>query len=119
MTKLRLKTYLRTALTTSLVVASMTACAAETQQMKPGKTVAQTTPAQQAQYLPFSIVFDQKGTPHVVDQDNNPIEPTEVNFPIKTQAIRSVESITTVSYEGSHMYLVKFGGLTYLIRLPH
>lgn len=111
------KYYLRGLLVVGLMGLSLTACAAE---QKSGKRLQTGTMyEQQGEYLPFAIMFDREGKPVVVDENRKPIEPTQLDFPIKTQAIRSVESVTTVSYEGSHMYLVKIGGFTYLIKLPH
>ncbi|GAA3961096.1 hypothetical protein GCM10022278_18950 [Allohahella marinimesophila] len=73
----------------------------------------------QGEYLPFAIMFDREGKPVVVDENREPLKPRDIDFPVKTQAIRSLETMTVMSYEGSHMYMLKIGGFIYLIPLPH
>lgn len=68
--------------------------------------------------LPFSIAFDRKGNPVVLDEEGTRIPPKEIDFPIKTQAIRSLETFTMVQYAGSSYYLLKIGGQYYLIEIP-
>lgn len=77
-------------------------------------------PAQPAKdMMPFSIGFDLKGEPVLLDASGSRIPPTEVDFPIKATAIEQVESITLVQYVGSHVKLVKIGGKYYAVPLPH
>ena len=69
--------------------------------------------------LPFSIAFDLKGNPLLVDQEGNRIKPTDVQFPIKATAIERIDSISIVQYRGSHITLVKIGNRYYPMPLPH
>lgn len=68
--------------------------------------------------LPFRIAFDKRGQPHMLDRENRPIPPKDIEFPIKTEAIRSLETFTICQYAGSSYYLVKIGGRYYLIEMP-
>lgn len=94
----------------SLLTVSLSACAEETK-------IEPTTPARDL--MPFSIGFDLKGDPVLLDEKGNRIPPSDVQFPIKATAIESVDTITMVQYRGSHVKLLKTSGGWYAIPLPH
>lgn len=98
------------ALFATLLTVSLSACAEESR----------TEPPQPSRDLmPFSIGFDLKGDPVLLDEKGNRIPPTDVQFPIKATAIESVESITLVQYRGSHVKLIKTSGGWFTVPLPH
>lgn len=69
--------------------------------------------------VPFSITFDLKGNPVVVDRDGKLISPKRVEFPItEVRAISNLKTITAMEVHGSHYYILKIGGDTYHIPLP-
>ncbi len=77
-------------------------------------------PAQPLQEtVPFSITFDMKGNPIVVDREGQLISPKDVEFPvINVRAIATLNTITAMEVHGSHYYILKIGGNTYHIPLP-
>lgn len=98
------------ALCAALLSVSLSACAEETK-------TEPTTPARDL--MPFSIGFDLKGEPVLLDENGNRIPPTDIQFPIKATAIESVDSITMVQYRGSHFKLIKTSAGWYKVPLPH
>ncbi len=93
-----------------LLGVSLSACAEEIR-------TEPTTPARDL--MPFSIGFDLKGEPVLLDEKGNRIPPSDVQFPIKATAIESVDSITMVQYRGSHVKLIKTSVGWYAVPLPH
>lgn len=94
----------------SLMTVSLSACAEETR-------TEPTTPTRDL--MPFSIGFDLKGEPVLLDEKGKRIPPSDIQFPIKATAIESIDSITVVQYRGSHVKLVKTSAGVYAIPLPH
>jgi len=69
--------------------------------------------------VPFSITFDLKGNPIVVDRGGKLISPKRVEFPItEVRAIASLKTISAMEVHGSHYYILKISGDTYHIPLP-
>lgn len=75
-------------------------------------------PSERARYLPFSIRFDLKGNPVIVDEKGNEIELTPVKPPFKATEIVGVETISVVTYKGSCKQVYNIGGRLYEIQLP-
>ena len=75
--------------------------------------------SQSAEYLPFSIRFDQKGNVIVLDENGRPVPPRDVEFPVRATALENVGSLSYVQYRGSHKMMIVVGGRAYIIPLPH
>lgn len=71
-----------------------------------------------AEFLPYSIRFDIKGNPVIVDDKGNRIEAEQTTLPIKATSIAGVESISIVTYTGSCKQVISVGGKLYTITLP-
>lgn len=69
-------------------------------------------------YLPYSIRFDKKGAPVVVDQNGNSIPVVEVQPPLKATALESIQSMSSVIYKGSCKQVFYIGGKLYEVNLP-
>ncbi len=96
----------------ALIVTPLMACA----QME--KMTGMTEPSSE-NVLPFRVAFDRNGNVLILDEKGNMIRPTtDVKFPLDVKQIRSVQTITAIEVVGSHYYLLKAGGNTYVIPLP-
>ena len=102
----------RSTVVACLMTLTLSACAADSTKGTDGGQM-------RDKYLPFSIMFDQRGNPVIVDRDGNELVFEEAQFPIKSTAIEKIESITYVQYRGSHVGLVIRGGKMVAIPLPH
>jgi len=101
-------------LSTSLIVASslLSGCTSKGGMYQPpGKPPIET--------VNFSITFDLKGNPIVVDRDGKLISPKRIEFPItEVRAIGSLKTISAMEVHGSHYYVLNISGDTYHIPLP-
>ena len=70
-------------------------------------------------YQPFSIVFDKEHKPLVLDSKGKRLDKIEVDFPLKAEAVLSMEAISAIQIHGSHYYIIQVGGDYYKVPLPH
>lgn len=66
----------------------------------------------------YTLSFDAKGLPVVLDAKGKPIPPRKVEGPVNAKKIVRVRTISVIDVEGSHFILIEIGGTTYQIDLP-
>lgn len=76
------------------------------------------TPVEPERYLPYSIRFDAKGNPVIVDEKGDAVELMEVKPPFKSTELVGVQAISVVTYKGSCKQVYNIGGKLYEITLP-
>lgn len=76
------------------------------------------TQGKKTRYLPFSIRFDLKGNPVIVDEKGNAVPAEPVELPVKATSIAGVQSISVITYTGSCKQVFSIGGKLYAITLP-
>jgi hypothetical protein len=86
--------------------------------IKPDDRGEEVKPVESERYLPYSIRFDARGNPVVVDEKGEAVVLTEVKPPIKATELVSVQSISVVTYKGSCKQVYNIGGRLYEISLP-
>lgn len=85
---------------------------------KPDGRGEEVTPVESTRYLPYSIRFDVKGNPVIVDEKGEVVVLTEVKPPFKATELVGVQSISVVTYKGSCKQVYNIGGKLYEISLP-
>jgi hypothetical protein len=66
----------------------------------------------------YSLSFDEKGLPVVLDAKGKPIPPKKVEGPVDAKKIVRVRTISVIDVEGSHFILIEIDGRLYRIDLP-
>lgn len=61
--------------------------------------------------LPFSIHFDIKGNPIILDRNGEVVKPTKNPGPIPAEAVATISSITAVEIHGSLCWWIKVDGM--------
>jgi len=82
------------------------------------KDTEQTRPQPDARYLPYSIRFDLKGNPVVVDEKGRPAKMEPVEPPFKATSVADIQTISVVTYTGSCIQVYNIGGKLYSFSLP-
>lgn len=70
------------------------------------------------EFLPYSIRFDEKAQPVIVDDKGEVVVMKEVEPPFKATEIKGVQAISVVTYKGSCKQIYNIGGKLYEITLP-
>ncbi len=69
-------------------------------------------------YLPYSIRFDLRGNPVIVDEKGNPAKLEAVEPPFKATSVADIQTISVVTYTGSCIQVYNIGGKLYSFSLP-
>lgn len=73
---------------------------------------------QQSLYLPYSLKFDLKGSPVVVDEKGLPVKLEAAELPLRSTGIESIQTFTSVIYKGSCKQAFNMGGKIFVVELP-
>jgi hypothetical protein len=76
------------------------------------------TPKDKKDRFSYSLSFDEKGLPVVLDAKGKPIPPKKVEGPVDAKKIVRVRTISIIDVVGSHYILIDLGGTLYRIDLP-
>ena len=68
--------------------------------------------------LSYTLSFDAKGMPVVLDAKGNPIPPKKVEGAVDARKIVRVRTMSVIDVEGSHFILIDLDGTMYRIDLP-
>lgn len=75
-------------------------------------------PEEQSRYLPYSIRFDLKGNPVLVDEKGEPIPSQKEPFPLKSTEVKGLQSMSVMTYAGSCKQVYYINGRYYVVNLP-
>jgi hypothetical protein len=75
-------------------------------------------PKNQKDRFSYTLSFDAKGNPTVLDANGKPIPAQRVDGAVDAKKIVRVRTISVIDVEGSHYILINIGGYLYKINLP-
>lgn len=79
----------------------------------------QETPQQGTEpYLPYSIRFNDDGTPVLVDEKGVMIQAEEKPFPLESTEIQNLQTMSAMKYKGSCKQVYYINGKYYVVNLP-
>mgnify|MGYP001619891591 CR=1 FL=1 len=67
----------------------------------------------------YTLSFDSKGMPVVLDAKGNPVPPIRVEGAVDAKKIVRVRNFSVIDVEGSHFILFQINGTMYRFNLPH